>query len=113
MTLPKVIENYSGAVGTLSADPVSENGDQGDQGGQGGQGGNQGSGDQQVVIDPDKYEVKTDESGNEVIIDKATGETVDRSSLPVAARTGDPMIVMAAVAAVSAAGAFIVRKRKY
>ena len=112
MTVAKLVGGYSGALATISSDPVVEDG-KGGQGGQGDHGGNQGSGDQQVVIDPDKYEVKTDESGNEVIIDKATGETVDRSSLPVAARTGDPMIVMAAVAAVSAAGAFIVRKRKY
>ena len=69
---------------------------------------------QQVVIDPDQYEVRTDDEGNEVIIDRETGEEVDVNTLPVApAKTGDPMIIMAAVAAVSAAGAFIVRKKRH
>ena len=69
---------------------------------------------QQVVIDTDQYEVTTDDEGNEIIVDKETGETVDPNTLPVApAKTGDPMIIMAAVAAVSAAGAFIVRKKRH
>ena len=55
------------------------------------------NGDRQTVVDTDKYEVKTDENGNEIIIDKATGKEVDRNSLP----------------AVSAAGAFIVRKKRH
>ena len=93
----------------LSADAVAKTG-QGNGGG--GNGGGNGGGQQQVVIDTDKYEVKTDENGNEVIIDKATGKEVDRNSLPTAAKTGDPMIIMAAVAAVSAAGAFIVRRKR-
>ncbi len=66
--------------------------------------------------DPDKYEVKTDEDGNEIIVDKQTGETVDPATVTpsgsTAPRTGDPMVVMAAVAAVSAAGAFIVRRKR-
>ncbi len=68
---------------------------------------------QQVVIDPDQYEVTTDDEGNEIIVDKETGETVDVNTLPVApAKTGDPMIIMAAVATFSAAGAVIVRRRR-
>ena len=68
---------------------------------------------QTVVIDPDQYEVTTDDEGNEIIVDKETGETVDVNTLPVApAKTGDPMIIMATVAAFSAAGAFIVRRRR-
>ena len=102
-------------TGTLSSEMIVPTGNGGQNGGQNdGQGGdrdNQG-GQQQVVIDTDKYEVKTDESGKEIIIDKTTGEEVDRSTLPVAARTGDPMVVMAAVAAVSAAGAFMIRRKK-
>ncbi len=62
-----------------------------------------------VNPDPEKYEVQKDENGNEVIVDKKTGEKVNAT----AARTGDPMIVMAAVAAVSAAGAFIIRKKRH
>ena len=66
--------------------------------------------------DPDKYEVKTDENGNEIIVDKQTGETVDPATVTpannTAPRTGDPMIIMAAAAAVSAAGAFIVGKKR-
>ena len=76
-------------------------------------GGGGGNDNKQTVIDTDKYEVKTDENGNEIIIDKATGKEVDRNSLPTSAKTGDPMIIMAAVAAVSAAGAFIVRKKRH
>ena len=69
---------------------------------------------QTVVVDPDQYEVRTDDEGNEIIVDKETGETVDVNTLPVApAKTGDPMIIMAAVAAVSAAGAFIVGKKRH
>ncbi len=65
------------------------------------------------VIDPDQYEVTTDDEGNEIVVDKETGEAVDVSTLPTTpAKTGDPMIVMAAVAAVSAAGAFIVRRKR-
>ncbi|MBR5741151.1 MAG: hypothetical protein IKX91_01225, partial [Firmicutes bacterium] len=64
-----------------------------------------------VNPDPEKYEVKTDEAGNEIIVDKETGEKVDVPTT-APARTGDPMIVMAAVAAVSAAGAFIIRKKR-
>ncbi|MBR7033983.1 MAG: LPXTG cell wall anchor domain-containing protein, partial [Clostridia bacterium] len=66
---------------------------------------------------PDKDEVKTDENGNEIIVDKQTGETVDPATVTpannTAPKTGDPMIIMAAVAAVSAAGAFIVRKKRH
>ncbi len=68
---------------------------------------------QTVVIDPDQYEVTTDDEGNEVIVDKETGETGAANTLPVApAKTGDPMIAFAAVAALSAAGAFIVGKKR-
>ena len=59
--------------------------------------------------DPEKYELQKDENGNEIVVDKETGEKVDVTP----AKTGDPMIIMAAVAAVSAAGAFIVRKKRH
>ncbi|MBQ6262807.1 MAG: hypothetical protein IJK58_04760 [Clostridia bacterium] len=62
-----------------------------------------------VNPDPDKYEIKKDENGNDIVVDKETGEKVDVTP----AKTGDPMIIMAAVAAVSAAGAFIVRKKRH
>ncbi len=76
----------------------------------GGNGGNGGNG--AADLDPEKYEVRTDENGNQIIIDKATGQQVDPSSVKPA-KTGDPMVIMAAVAAVSAAGAFIVRKKRH
>ncbi|MBQ6262853.1 MAG: hypothetical protein IJK58_04990 [Clostridia bacterium] len=62
-----------------------------------------------VNPDPEKYEIKKDEQGNDIVVDKETGEKVDVTP----AKTGDPMIIMAAVAAVSAAGAFIVRKKRH
>ncbi|MBQ6262808.1 MAG: hypothetical protein IJK58_04765 [Clostridia bacterium] len=62
-----------------------------------------------VNPDPEKYELQKDENGNEIVVDKETGEKVDVTP----AGTGDPMIIMAAVAAVSAAGAFIVRKKRH
>ena len=130
MTVSKMI----GAVGVISSEPVvAAADDTGNDGGTGSDGGNTGTdggttgGDggstpagpsndqgQTVVIDPDQYEVRTDDEGNEVIIDRDTGEEVDVNTLPVApAKTGDPMIVMAAIAAVSAAGAFIIKKRRF
>ncbi|MBQ6676711.1 MAG: LPXTG cell wall anchor domain-containing protein [Clostridia bacterium] len=58
-----------------------------------------------VNPDPEKYEMKTNDKGEEIIIDKETGKEVDRGSLPAAPKTGDPMIVLAVFAAASAAGA--------
>ena len=128
MTSTRLIGNYSGASATLSNDtvagstPVTPPDD--DQGGDTGENPGGGSGNtpagpsndqgQTVVVDPDQYEVRTDDEGNEVIIDRETGEEVDVNTLPTTpAKTGDPMVIIAAVAAVSAAGAFIVKKRKF
>ena len=64
-----------------------------------------------VNPDPEKYEVTKDDEGNDIVVDKETGEKVD--VLPAEpARTGDPMIITAAAAALSAAGAFIVRRKR-
>ncbi len=126
MTVARMISNFSGAHGIISNETVTgQSGDPapddptpsdptpGNDSGSTPAGPSNDQG-QQVVIDPDQYEVTTDDEGNEIVVDRETGEEVDVNTLPTVtpAKTGDPMIVMAAIAAVSAAGAFIAGKKR-
>ena len=71
-------------------------------------------------IDTSKVEVVTDKDGNVSYIDKTTGETISaeeaqKISAPVsnntAPRTGDPMIIIAAVSAIGACGAAVIKRK--
>ena len=72
-------------------------------------------------IDTSKVEVITGEDGKVTYVDKTTGETISAEeaqqiSGPVAnntpaPRTGDPMIIIAAVSAIGACGAVVIKRR--
>ena len=78
-----------------------------------------------ATIDEEQVETKLDEEGNTVYIDKKTGEEISKEeaeqiSAPVtgtpattgaAPRTGDPMIIIAAVSAIGACGAVVIKRR--
>ena len=71
-------------------------------------------------IDTSKVEVVTDKDGNVTYVDPTTGETISEEeakqiSAPVsnntAPRTGDPMIIIAAVSAIGACGAVVIKRK--
>lgn len=109
MTKRNTIDNLSDAIGYFTNETVVSNG----QGGGNNETGDNGGGNNERVTAVETY-LTTNDKGEEVVETRIVDKTVENNSnsnTNAGKRTGDPMIIIASVCAISACGVVIFKKK--